>query len=109
MGMSVFVYGVRKVDESEKFKRMLAVWNACRAAGIAAPNEVDEFFGDAADAETERDLLVNFSRELIGGEINWDKITLTRIVEGDCEAGYEVSVADLVKNNFQAVQFVMSY
>lgn len=43
MGMSTFVYGIKPSDE--KWKKMKAVRDACNAAGLAIPEEVNTFFG----------------------------------------------------------------
>lgn len=42
MGMSSYVVGFRPPDET--WERMKTVWNACKAAGIAVPPSVDQFF-----------------------------------------------------------------
>jgi hypothetical protein len=42
MGMSTHVEGF--VPPDEQWQQMKAVWDACAAAGIDQPSEVDEFF-----------------------------------------------------------------
>ena len=42
MSVSVNLVGFRPADK--KWAQMKAVWDACEAAGIEAPSEVDEFF-----------------------------------------------------------------
>lgn len=44
MGMSTHVVGIRPADE--RFKKMLAAYEACVAAGIEPPKSVQEFFND---------------------------------------------------------------
>lgn len=44
MGMSTHVKGF--VPPDERWQKMKAVLDACTAAGIEVPDEVDEFFGD---------------------------------------------------------------
>lgn len=44
MGMSTHLAGFHPADD--KYKKMLAVWNACVAAGIEVPEEVRLFFDD---------------------------------------------------------------
>lgn len=44
MGMSTNVAGIRPPDE--KWKQMKAVRDACVAAGVAIPKDVDAFFND---------------------------------------------------------------
>lgn len=45
MGMSLNVVGF--VPPDEKFQKMRDVYDACRAAGVAVPKDVKEFFGHA--------------------------------------------------------------
>lgn len=48
MGMSTHVMAFRPPDE--EWQRMKAVWDACQAAKIPIPQEVDSYFdGDAPD------------------------------------------------------------
>jgi hypothetical protein len=81
MSMSTHVIGFRPADE--KWKKMKAVWDTCKQAGIEPPDEVDDFFGGSPpdDAGVEVDLEDyeccsnwndNISRE--GFEINLDKL-----------------------------------
>ena len=42
MSMSLHVIGFRPPDE--RWKRMKAIYDACKAADIGRPDEVDEFF-----------------------------------------------------------------
>lgn len=46
MGMSMHVVGYRPADD--EWKRKKAVWDACKAAGVNLPKEVDDFF-DSSD------------------------------------------------------------
>lgn len=49
MGMGTSVVGIRPPDE--KWRKMKAIYDACTAAGIEVPQEVDNFFdGGAPDA-----------------------------------------------------------
>lgn len=48
MSMSTHVVGFHPPDE--KWKKMKAVWDACKAAGVGAPLDVERFFnGEAPD------------------------------------------------------------
>lgn len=50
MGMSSHVVAIRPPDE--RWRQMRAVWDACTAAGIDPPSEVEEFFdGERPDSE----------------------------------------------------------
>lgn len=52
------VYGIRPPDDH--WRRMKAVWDACTAAGILLPREVDDFFnGEDPD---EAGVLINLGR-----------------------------------------------
>ena len=42
MSMSTHVVGFKPADS--KWKKMKAVWDACTAAGVDPPNEVEDFF-----------------------------------------------------------------
>lgn len=42
MGMSMHVLGIKPPDD--RWQKMRAVWEACEAAGINAPDEVVRFF-----------------------------------------------------------------
>lgn len=42
MGMSTYVVGFKPADD--KWRKMFAVWRACKDAGVQAPDDVLEFF-----------------------------------------------------------------
>lgn len=42
MGMSTHISGLKPIDDD--WRKMKAVYDACEAAGIDIPHEVDEFF-----------------------------------------------------------------
>lgn len=44
MGMSTYVVGFRPADK--KWEEMLAIWNMCKKAKVAIPDEVVDFFDD---------------------------------------------------------------
>jgi len=46
MGMSAHIEGVKPPDE--KWKAMKAAYDACRAAGVTPPKDVENFFGGEA-------------------------------------------------------------
>lgn len=77
MSMSTHVTGFAPPDE--QWQKMKAIWDACEAAGVPAPQQVVAFFGalppDPAGVEVDLP-----AREWNGGE------------EG---AGYEIDVADI--------------
>lgn len=45
MSMSMHVVGYRPADE--QWSKMKAVWDACEAAGVNPPKEVEDFFDDS--------------------------------------------------------------
>lgn len=83
MGMSTHVIGFKPPDET--WQRMKAVWDACEAAGIDLPAEVDHYFQgerpDPAGVEVPKTDLVK-----LGALREWDV--------GDSE-GYEVELEKL--------------
>lgn len=44
MGMSMHVVGFRPADD--KWNKMKAAWDACEAAGLPIPEEVENYFED---------------------------------------------------------------
>lgn len=56
MGMTSYVIGIRPPDD--KYKKMLAVYNACITANIVIPDEITDFFNgqDPDPAEVHIDL-----------------------------------------------------
>ena len=42
MSMSTYVFGFKAPDD--KWKKMKAIWDACKKANIEPPGEVDEYF-----------------------------------------------------------------
>lgn len=46
MSMSTYAVGLRPPDE--KWTKMKAIYDACDAAGVDAPDDVSDFFGDKA-------------------------------------------------------------
>lgn len=57
MGMSSYVYGIKKADK--KFKEMLEVYNTCKKAGVTIPKEVIEYFND--ETPDEKGVIVDLS------------------------------------------------
>jgi hypothetical protein len=83
MGMSTHVIGFRPPDS--RWQAMKTVWDACWAAGVPVPEEVEDFFdGTEPDAHG-----VEVSLETVGAIKEW----------GDKRgrAGYELDVSKLPK------------
>lgn len=93
MGMSTHVIGIGKPDE--KHKRMFEVYEACQAAGISVPDEVNEYFDWDSPNESGRKI------ELRRG----DAVTEYRAEMRD---GYEVEIAKLPKD-ITHIRFYNSY
>lgn len=81
MSSSQHVIGFKPPDE--KWKAMKKVWDACTAAGVEIPDEVDEFF----NYESPQDRGVVVSEKDLGGAVKKYK--------GDMEDGWEINVRHL--------------
>lgn len=46
MSVSAYVRGIIPPDET--WQKMRAIWDACEAAGVMVPREVEDFFGGEA-------------------------------------------------------------
>lgn len=92
MGMSTHVVGFRPPDE--KWQQMKAVWDACQAAHIAPPAEVEEFFqGEPPDDQ--------------GVEVRLDGQAL-REWTNEYASGYEV-VVDKLPRDVTVIRFYNSW
>jgi len=80
MGMSTHVVGFKPADE--KWKAMKAIWDACVAAKVAPPAEVDRFFGGVMP-------------DPAGVEVDQRALTGLREWRNDYAEGYEVDVKQL--------------
>jgi len=76
------IEGIREPDD--RWRQMKAIYDACRAAGVAPPDEVEEFFNQEAPDEA------GIKVWLSGGA---DQIT--REWKSDTDYGLEFDVADL--------------
>ena len=79
MSMSTRVVGF--VPPDEKFRKMLAVWNACKTAKVPVPRDVEEFFDDRDPDENGMEVDVPVTK--------WNT---------EYQQGYELKVADIPKN-----------
>lgn len=80
MGMSLSVVGV--VPDDDEWKKMKAIWDACKSAGIDPPREVERFFDDTDPDESGR--LIHLTRTEYARE--W---------RDDCSDGYEIDISKL--------------
>lgn len=93
MGMSMHVVGFKPADD--KFKKMKAVWDACKQAGISLPTEAVQFFdGNPPD---ERGVRV----DIRDSDCAWD-------YESQSCRGFEVDVKKLPKD-VTIIRFIVSY
>lgn len=91
MGMSTHVVGFRPPDE--RYARMKAVYDACEAASVAAPDEVADFFvGEPPD-------YAGIEVEIRDATTEW---------EGESDAGIDVDLRKLPAD-VHIVRFVTSW
>lgn len=93
MSMSMRIYGYRQPDD--KWKKMYRAHEACKAAGVRVPAEVEEFFREGVP-ETE---------EI---EVDLSKSPGVEEYSADMQEGWEVELEDLPKN-IKKIRFVNSY
>lgn len=80
MGMSTHVVGFKPADE--KFIKMREVYNACNAAGVAVPREVEKFFEHEPPPEAELGVRVDITAAVK----KW---------QGNSASGYELDLSKL--------------
>lgn len=89
MGMSTHVMGFRAPDE--EFKKMRAAWDACEAAGVSIPDEVEDYFGGT-------------SPDPSGVEVDIEAHEWSN----EYAQGYEINVADIPKG-LTSIRFYYSW
>jgi len=97
MSTSTSVYGIRLPDETRK--KMKAVWEACKAAGVEIPEEVDEFF------DSEKPDRLGVAIDLESNHAN--HTCLTKYTD-DTNEVFEVDVRE-VPVGVTVIRFVISY
>ena len=95
MGMSSHVSGFVPVDET--WKKMKEVYDACNAAGVKIPEDVDEFFDWCAPDES-------------GVSIDIDAF-VKEVQPYDSADGYEVDIKSLIEKfpHIKSIRFVNSW
>lgn len=78
MGMSTYVRGFRPPDD--RFGEMKRIWDACKAADIDPPEDVDEFFE-------------NEPPDILGTEVEIEDCKGD--FETDYQNGFEINLNDL--------------
>lgn len=93
MSMSTYVIGFKPPDE--KWKAMKKVWDACQAADIDTPKDVEEYFdGDEPDDA--------------GVVVELRKHACCKEYGAEMQSGYEIDVTKLPKD-VTIIRFVNSY
>lgn len=81
MSSRIYIVGFRPPDD--KWNAMLTVWNACKAAGVSIPTEVEKFFeGEDPTGKPGLDFELPNLKPVSGED--WD--------------GYDIMLADLPKD-----------
>lgn len=93
MSMSTHVVGIRPADE--KWKKMKAAYDACMAAKVAVPKDVEEFF-DYEPPDT------------LGVRIEIEKLPCTSKYRDDMRDGFEVDIKKLPPD-VTVIRFYNSY
>lgn len=93
MSMSTFVMGFRPPDE--KWKKMKAIWDSCKKAGVEAPKEVDSFFGGEPPDDS-------------GVEVKLEGTLCCREYREEMRDGFEIEISKLPKD-IKIIRFVNSY
>jgi hypothetical protein len=83
MGMSTHIVGFKPADD--KFKKMLAAWDACVAVGVKPPDEVREFFGTRDRSQVDA-TGVAVGQHALRGAKKW---------RDDSREGYEVDLREI--------------
>ncbi len=90
MSTSYFIDAIKAPDET--FTKMLAVYNACKAADIAPPDEVEDYFDGEPDPTGVRIPITDSDN--------------VKPIESDCYWGYSVKLSGLPKGTTH-IQFRM--
>ncbi len=100
MSMSTFLTGFRKPDE--KFQKMKTAWEACKAAGIEPPEEIDKFFdGDSPESH-------GLPITLAANDKVYAHDGSVRLYREDCKDGFVVDL-DNLPQDIRVLKFHNSY
>lgn len=97
MGMSTYVVALKQADD--KWRQMKAVYDACQAADVPAPPEVDDYFGGMAPDP---------SGVIIDHPHLVDVGAVTEWTDGNMREGYEVALGKLPAY-VTSIRFINSY
>lgn len=84
MGMNTYVEGFKPPDDL--WRKHKAVWDACRSAGVPAPNETLRYF----ENDTPDDSGVRVDKAALGDAV--------KEYEAEMQNGYEIDVRKLPKD-----------
>jgi len=93
MSMSTHVTGFKPPDD--KWKKMKAVYDACKAAGIHPPEDVDDFFGSSPPDDR-------------GVEVEIERHPCTKKYSDDMRQGFEIDIRKLPPD-VTIIRFYNSY
>jgi hypothetical protein len=104
MSMSTTLVGIKPADE--RYRQMEAVWNACEAAGIEKPAEVERFFLGSPPEPT--GIVVELEHWSQGGTTYTPGVSPYRTESGQ---GYEVNLEKLraAEPDVKVLRFVNSW
>lgn len=80
MGVSYWVEGV--IDPDEEWQLMRAVWEACTAAGVAVPQDVDAYFGGLRPLESGQRVRIPGEMRSCGDAMELMEVDLTTLPKG---------------------------
>ncbi len=96
MSMSTHICGFKPADE--KWKLMKAIWDACAAAKVKPPDEVEQFF-EGCDPDP---------AGVVVSEEELEKAGAVKEYASSSESGYEVDVSKLPKG-VKILRFINSW
>lgn len=94
MSMCTHVAGFRLPDEM--WKKMKAVWDACKTAGVSPPKAVEDFFN------------YKYPSDNTGIEVNLVDLPCITEYNNDMQNGYEVDL-DKLPVGIKIIRFYNSY
>lgn len=110
MGLDATLYVETVRPPDDEWKRMFAAYEACKAAGIAPPADVDRFFDyrePAAEGMTER---VAYMGVIRGRSTEAGTPLVAGLVEGEDRAGFVLDLSKVPKGVKQLRVYVdLSY
>lgn len=93
MGSNLIIEGIVPADE--KFKKMLAVWNACENAGVKIPAKVYEFFN-------------NVEPDIKGVIIDLYENECISVYKKEMSSGFDIDLSKL-PSNIKTIRVYNSY